>query len=97
MPPKPHPFVGPSTSYGNQARDLGHKYMEIQTATTKEPRWDMMFDIGQLLEKICQPNNPGSKVNSMFDIWMPKKELHDACSSREGMRGVVSNVLPSSF
>lgn len=97
VPPKPHPFVGPSTSYGNQARDLGHKYMEIQTATTKEPRWDMMFDIGQLLEKICQPNNPGSKVNSMFDIWMPKKELHDACSSREGMGGVVSNVLPSSF
>ena len=95
VPPRPHPFVGPSISYGNQAKDLGHKYLEIQAATTKEPRWDMMFDVGQLLEKLCQPSNPGSKINSMFDASMPKKELHDACSSREGIAGIILDVLSS--
>ena len=93
VPPKPHPFVGPSISYGNQARELGHRYMEIQAATTKEPRWDMVFDIGQLLEKLCQPSNPGSKVNSMFDAWIPKIELNQACSSREGMAGIMRNLV----
>lgn len=89
VPQKPHPFLGPAQSYAKQSRDLGHKYMEIQSNSTQEPRWDMHFDLAQFVEKICQPENKGQKVNSMFDTWLPKKALIDGCTTREGMKTLL--------
>jgi len=92
VPPKPHPFTGPAQSYANQIKELGHKYMEVQTKSNLDPRWDLFFDLKQFVEKICQPNNPNQKVNSMFDSWLPKSILIKLCSSSEGISEIILSI-----
>jgi hypothetical protein len=91
VPLKPHPFLGPAQSYAKQSRDLGHRYMEITGESSKDPRWDIVFNLQQFVERICQPSNTGSKVNTMFISWKPKPDLFRLCSTKEGVQTITIN------
>lgn len=94
VPTKPHPFLGPAQSYAQQSRELGHRYIEFQSVSTKEPRWDIHFSLRLFVERVCQPSNPGSKVNSYFLPWKPKEALLNLCSSKEGVESLIHGTPP---